>query len=268
MNDTRFTDRGATLLWTVQHLPALQQLAIVHDTSDLGYDQLPRVSGDDNGLPWCEDLASLRSASLTQLIVSMLGGPPDGNTLRLSGLPELRSLNLAGEPDIPLSIRVDAASFRETPRLQSLQIQCDEALQLQPGSLAQLTGLTSLRLSRCDLQSMPADLASVGVSLRDLDLQGNDFQIDAAAVASILQCSQLSKLQLERAGIDDWADELDADPENDVWQAVQAQIDRKGYVPSRFSARSVKHLMNLPLTFYKLHRRELRVFVTHERDDV
>ncbi len=103
---TCFEDRGAALMRTVQRLPALTELAVL-DGDDPEYEQ--DLSHDDDGMPWCSDLAELRSRSLTRLTVTMFGGPAEGNTLRLLGLPELRALSVYGLPGAPLHMRIDAA---------------------------------------------------------------------------------------------------------------------------------------------------------------
>ena len=257
---TRFKDRGAALLWTVQQLPTLQHLDIVHDS--FGTVGRRVLDGNGSGLPWCSDLSGLQSRSLTQLHVDMLGGPPEGNTLRLDGLPELRSLSLAGSADAPLNARIDNASFQGTPQLRSLRVIWDQKLQLQSGSLAHLTALTSLTLAGCGLRSLPADVASLSASLCELDLGRNDIQIDAAAMTSLLLCSRLSQLDLLREDIRRWEFELDSD----TWQDVYKHVETEGYFPARFSSLSLKHLMQLPLAFYKLHHRELDVWVTNAID--
>ena len=139
----RFNDRGTTLIRTIQRLPALVDLVISYD--DWRDGELA-VARDDDGLPRCQDLAELRSPSLTRLSVSLLGGPAESNTLRLSGLPQLRKCELYGQPNSPLAMDIDAASFQGAPQLQSLGVYNDPELELQDDSLRQLTSLTSLVL--------------------------------------------------------------------------------------------------------------------------
>ncbi len=99
-----FTDHGATLLRTIQHLPALTDL----DVSYLALqEELREPLSSTNGLPACKELADMHSRSLTRLDVSMLGGPSNGNTLRLIGLPELQSCRLSGEPHVRRATRAD-----------------------------------------------------------------------------------------------------------------------------------------------------------------
>ena len=93
MGRVRFEDRGAALIRTVRRLPALVDLSIYY--YDWRGDELA-VIRDNAGLPRCEELAELRSQSLTKLHVSMLGGPGNSSPLRLSGLPELRTCQLCG----------------------------------------------------------------------------------------------------------------------------------------------------------------------------
>ena len=184
MRRTRFEDRGAALISTVQLLPALTNLDILdYDDPEFERDLSRR---DDNGMPWCSELAKLRSRSLTQLTVNMLGGPPEGNTLRLVGLPELRALELRGVPEIQLNMRIDPSSFAEVPLRQSLHIIRDSALHLEPGSLSQLTALTSLQLARCGLTSVPTDVTSLSATLCELDLSSNSISVDGSVIASIL----------------------------------------------------------------------------------
>ena len=245
-----FDDGGAALLRTIEHLPALTDLHVYYD--GMIYHLLDRITAT-NRLPCCEDLAELRSRSLTQLRVRMLGGPMEGNTLRLSGLPELRSCAIIGEAQLPLHMRIDDASFRGAPQLQSLHLHFDAAFQLQQGALAPLTNLTSLTLMGCGLRSVPADVASLGATLCELDLSHNDrLQIDGAAVASILCCSRLRMLNLHKPDIDEWQYELD-----DVWQRVEEHIAKEGYTPSQFSMASMMHLLRLQPAFRAQHGRDL-----------
>ena len=204
-----FKDRGITLIWTIQQLPALTVLDIRSILDDL-----PRSCIDGNGdeLPWCSDLAALQSRSLTRLHVDMLGGPSEGSMLRLTGLPELRSLSLAAYRVKPLNAWIDSASFQGNPHLNSLHILWDAELQLQPGSLAHLSALTSLKLVGCGLWEMPAYIALLGANLCELDLSSNSIHIDAAAVASLPPCSSsVRKLVLDKVDNDHWKVELDPD---------------------------------------------------------
>jgi len=107
--DVLFKDRAATLLWTVQRLPALKELDILH----WAWNGLREPVSDTNGLPRCQELAQLHSGSLTRLSVCMLDGPAEGNVLRLDGLPELQHCELIAlnESQTPLNIIVTAASF-------------------------------------------------------------------------------------------------------------------------------------------------------------
>ena len=247
-----FDDGAVALLWTIEDLPALTDLHVCWD--GMIYHLLDRISAT-NRLPCCGDLAELHSRSLTQLRVRMLGGPTEDNTLRLSGLPELRSCAIVGEADLPLSIRVDDASFQGAPQLQSLHLHFDARFQLQQGALAQLTVLTSLTLMGCGLRSVPADVASLGATLCELDLSYNDrLQIDGAAVESILCCSRLTTLNLHKSDIAEWQNELD-----DVWERVEEHIAQEGYTPAQFSMASIMHLLQLQPAFRSRHGRDLDV---------
>ena len=240
-----FVDRGAALLSTVALLPALAEL----DISD--YDETEgsrRLSSEDNGMPWCSELAELRSRSLKRLAVHMLGDPAEGNTLRLVGLPELRALELCGEPDAPLKIRIDPLSFAGAPQLHSLHVHTDEALQLEPGSLPQLTALTSLRLTRCGLRSVPADVTPLFATLRELDLSSNGISVDASFVASVLEYGRLSRLAFRSGRV----------------YCVDDQLARQGFCPVQMNLKSLQRLVQLPVTFYKRHGRELHVCVTDD----
>ena len=115
-NIVLYDDRCAMLLRTIKHLPALARLD-VHFDGDLG--DMRHDPDECHGLPRCKELAKLHSRSLTQLRVCMLGGPEDRNTLRVAGLPELRSCALVGDAQLPeLNLRLDAASFQGAPKLQ------------------------------------------------------------------------------------------------------------------------------------------------------
>ena len=227
MRNVLFDDRGATLLSTVQLLPALTELDIYGTDGEA---VLIDPVSDDNGLPRCRELAELHSRSLTWLRVCMIDGPADGNVLRLKELPQLRSVELNGHLEYPpIHMRIDAASFEGTPKLQNLHLQDDRGLVLQDGSLQQLTALTALRLLRCNLHSIPADLASVGMTLRVLDMSLNrQLRVSHSAAASILQCSRLEKLGM--------------------------------HGPTHLDIDTVEHLLMLPLSFQKQHRRDLDIF--------
>ena len=238
-----FEDRCAALISASQQLPELPELSISYEGHV--YD-LPADVSDRNGLPRCKELAELRSRSLTSLSVSMLDGPAQGNALRLSGLPALRTFRIFAEASRPLGLRVDAASFREVPQMQALSI-CDvELLHLQQGSLTQLTALTSLTLKGCGLRRMPVDVASFGATLCSLDLSFNDrMQIDECAMASIVQCSRLNVLDVYKSNISmGWQDKL-----FEVWPWINDHLDREGYCPSQWSEKSVRHLVRLPTAF-------------------
>ena len=250
MCDKLFQDHGRILLWTVQQLPALSDVVIDY-VGDLANLEAP-VS-DRHGLPRCAELAALHSRSLTGLKVCMLGGPEEGNVLRLSGLPQLQSCDLAGHPKLPLNMRIDATSFQGCPRLESLRVSSDEAFHLQHDSLAQLTALTSLTLVSCGLRKVP-DVASVSATLQKLILSKNDcMQLDSDAMAGILQCSQLRTLDLCKHDIRErWQDKV-----GDVWPAVAAHTNQEGYTPSQWSSESVMNIAHLPAAFYRRHKRFL-----------
>ena len=223
-----FDDRGAALLSTVQLLPALTDFAVYADPTavllDSGIHDLPR----------CQELAELHSRSLTLLRLAMLDGPADGNVLRLNGLPQLRSFALEGDHQYPpINLRIAAASFRGSPQLQSLQLLDVKELALQDGTLRQLTALTALRVTHCNLRSVPADLASVGKTLCVLDMSMNfGLQLSDSEVATILQCSRLERLGMSRQG------EMDTE--------------------------TVGHLLKLLSAFRKQHGRDLDIFVDED----
>ncbi len=94
-----FDDFGISLLQAVGRLPALTDLVIDHDGAvqekrTEATQEDPDADLSNNGLPHCDVLEDLRSDSLTRLSMAMLGGWPEGNTLRLVGLPELRACQL------------------------------------------------------------------------------------------------------------------------------------------------------------------------------
>jgi len=245
-----FEDRGATLIWAVQQLPALACLDIHHDST--AQDVLAPIS-DHNGLPHCQQLAALHSNSLTQLRVCMLGVPPSGNTLRLVELPKLQSLVLVGESDMPLKMQIDLASFQGAPMLRELWLAYDEGLELQPGSLKQLSALTAMTITGCGLRTVPEDVALLSATLRRLDLSSNDrLQLDDRGLASILCCSHLDCLKLYKSDLEYWRYDL-----QDVWHRVQEQISSEGYTPVQFSSESLRNLMKLPYAFHRRHGREL-----------
>ena len=150
-----------------------------------------------HGLPHCKQLARLHSQSLIELRVRMLDGPAFGNALQLGSLPELRACIPVGEGKWPLNLRINPTSLEGAPQLQSLHLYDDEGLQMQQRSLVQLTVLTDLALVECGLRSVPSDVASLSATLHVLDLGGSGrLQVDGAAVASILACSELRTLGL------------------------------------------------------------------------
>ena len=253
VHNVLFEDRGATLLWIVQKLPSLQDLSITYEEEA---SELRAPVSDSNGLPWCKDLAKLRSSSLTDLKVCMLGGPIEGNTLRLSGVPALRSCTLIDqEPSMPHNMRIDAESFRGLSQLQTLYIDGDEGLQLQAGSLGQLSTLTSLSLVQCGLRTVPADVASLSATLRELDLGYNlRMQIDSAAVALVAQCSSLRVIGLSRPDITKWEDDL-----GPAWQHLEQHMERDGVIPAQFDVSELTQLLHMPHAFRRRHGRDLHV---------
>ena len=139
-------------------------------------------------------------------------------------------------------------ALQGAPQLHSLDVWWDRALHLQQGSFQQLTALTSLKLVRCGLQSVPADIIALSATLCEVDLTINDrLQIDGAAVARIVACSRLRTLDVSKWEITaQWAEEYK---------------EQDGYVPAAFSTMTVSYLIKLPLAFHKRHRRALNVSV-------
>ena len=223
------------MLWAVRQLPALTDFDI-HSLKDDARNEEPL--SEDYGLPRCQELAELRSSSLTRLRVCMLDGPVEGNTLRLAGLPELRSCDIFGEAWSSLDMRIDDMSFRSVPQLQALQLRNIDGVQLQPKNLAQLTALTALRLIDCGLRGVPADVRLLSGTLSVLDVSDNvDLQVDSAAVASVLACSRLR-----------------------TFGCYKPLTDQ--YMPD-----TLMHLVRLPTAFFKRHGRHLDVFVDRKRHE-
>ena len=188
----------------------------------------------------------------------MFGGPAEGNTLRLEGLPELRTLTLNGIIGVPANMIVNAASFRGAPKLQALRLRSDAGLEMQAGSLQQLTALTALTLEDCGLRSVPADLASLSATLCVLDLSNNDhLQVEAATVDSICGCSQLRTLALYKRDISEWQDDL----AHSAWREIRRHTGETGYIPAQFSSESLAQLVRLPSAFRKQHGRDLDVIL-------
>ncbi len=261
LEDVLFEDRGATLLWTVQRLPALTDLDIRFEGS---VPKLQRPVSDDNGLPRCGELAELHSRSLTRLSVSTLSGARDvRQTLHLVGLPELRFFQLQGAKPMPAAARIEVASFRGTPKLQELHLQDIRApLPLEVGSLDQLTALTALSLKGCGLRRVPDSVWALSSTLCVLDLSNNGrLQIDAAAVANIVECSKLRTLGLYKPSIHDWSSKLDGA----VWEGISHHMVQEGYAPAQFSPASLTQLMRLPSAFRERHNRDLNV-LTDQHD--
>ena len=250
--DVLFEDRGAALFRTAQMLPALRILSITYEGQ---VDNLRAPITDSHGLPECKELATLRSCSLSELTIWMLGGPPDGNTLQLSGLPQLQSLTLrGGDPSMPLNLHIDAMSFHAVPQLRRLRVENDSGLQLQHGSFNRLSALKKLGLKGCGLTSLPDDIASISATLRGLDLSYNCIQISGADVAMMLQCSNLQALDLHRPDISKWEGSL-----GPAWHPVEQHVAREGYIPVQLSADSVEQLIHLPDAFRVRHGRPLHV---------
>jgi len=259
----RFEDRGATLIRMVRQLPQLKSLSILYQCWMFGQER--RVD-DNDGLPRCKELAELRSHSLTRLSMSMLAGSAEGSTLRLNGLPELRTCELFGDngpPNMQLAMRIDAASFQGAPQLQSFSVCCDEALQLQDSSLRQLTSLTSLTLRGCGLQSVPAEAVALSNTLSLLNLSNNSrLQIDGAALATILQFGRLRSLSLYKSVFNTWDEKLLEDGAwRSAWGRVERHMEEEGYTPSQFSLDSWRVLMQLPSAYSKRHGRELDLWL-------
>ena len=255
--DGLFDDCGATVLWTIQRLPALLEL----DVSFRGYpDSVIAPISDEHGMPHCKQLAALHSRSLTRLDVKMISGPDDGNALRLIGLPELRSCTLNNSGGLPAHICIDSTSFHGVRKLQALRVRFDEALQLQAGCLQQLTALTALSLNGCGLRTVPDSIAALSATLCVLDLSENDdLQIDAAGAERLLQCGQLQALGMYKEDMSIWIESiLMTDGRRDFRQL----IDQRGYVPAQFSPESVAQLVRLPSASRTRHGRSLDVHLT------
>ncbi len=256
-------DHSVTLVSTVSRLP-LRDLTIRYLDPQTGGD----CAADGQGLPRCRELADLHSRSLTRLRVDVLSDPADGNTLRLVGLPELRSCHLRCGSGLgaghPVTLSVDAASFRGAPQLQSLRLKHQPALQLQDGSLEQLTRLTSLTIEWCTLRSVPPGVAALGATLRLLDLNRNGpLQLDEAGVAAILHCSRLTTLSLNKPGIEKWQLKFG----RTAWQPIAQHMEQEGYTPAQYSVESIWHLMRLPAAFRERHGRDLTVCVLEEEHE-
>ena len=152
------------------------------------------------------------------------------------------------------NMRIDAKSFLGLSQLQTLYLDGDEGLQLQEGSLEQLSGLTSLAMVQCGLRSMPPGIASLGV-LRELDLGYNPrMPIDRAAVASVVQCRSLRVLGLSRPDIAKWEGSL-----GPAWQRVAQHMAREGITPAQFDESDLTHLLHLPCAFRARHGWDLHV---------
>ncbi len=253
-----FEDRAVTLLSVVERLPALKDFGIGFQGSAK---QLRDPISDNNGLPRCSELAEMHSRSVTRLAMVMLGGPAEGNTLRLVGLPELRFCQITNEPGLPMNLRVDAESFTGAPKLQTLKLWFDDGFDLQHGSLRQLTALTSLTLADCGLRSVPADVAALGATLCILDLGRNDqLQLDTADADIILACSRLRVLGLYKPDISDWKSKVD----EEVWESIEEHMQHEGYTPAQFSVQSLTQLLHVSNAFWAQHGRPLQVVFTEE----
>ncbi len=236
-------------------MPALIDLDVSYegDTNDMGYGS--RDPSSPNGLPRCQELAALRSRSLTRLRVCMLDGPED-NLLRLSGLPALRSLELARRPDWPLNMRIDAASFEGTPQLRSLCVRDDEALHVQECALRQLTALTSQSLVGCGLQLVPLGAALLADTLVELDLSNNEpMELTDNGVVCIVHCSRLRVLNLHKPDkFVKWADKFGSN-----WPWVQGYMAEEGYHPPTWKSKSIERLVQLPSAFRARHGRDFDI---------
>lgn len=246
LNNVLLEDRGETLLWTIQQLPALTVFHLRHFGS---IRDLVAPIGNEFGLPRCKELATMHSCSLESLELAMLDERAAGSALRLGDLPELRSCVLTGHPEMPvLKLCIDAASFSGAPELEELHLQYDRSLKLQPGSLNQLTGLTKLALLECGLQTVPSVVTALCSTLFVLDLSGNDsLQLDDAGVKIIVACSQLRTLSMCKHEVREWEDCF----------GLKRKRQERGYGPSPWSLRSVLHLTQLPSAFCKRYGQSL-----------
>ena len=263
VNHEHGEDHSVMLVSAVPRLP-LRDLTIRYLDSQRGDDP----ATDGQGLLRCSELADLHIRSLTRLRVDVLADPDSGNTLRLAGLPELRSCHvrngLGSGRGPPVNLCVDAVSFRGAPQLQSLRFKFDSGLQLQDGCLEQLTRLTSLTIACCGLRSIPAGVAALGATLRVLDLHSNGrLQLDEAGVGAVLQCSRLTMLSLNKPGIKQWQSKLG----QSAWQSIAQQMEEEGYIPAQYSMESMWQLMRLPSAFREWHGRDLMVCLLDEEHE-
>ena len=251
VRDTLLAARAAPLFRTIQRLPVLLDLDVNYEGRFRG---LYTAASAGDGLPRCEELAELHSRTLTRLRVSMLDGQEDGDLLRLSALPELRSCELLGSEHLGGHIVIDAATFCGAPQLKNLCTDTLWELDLQDGSLAHLGALTSLALINCGLLKVPADVAPLRHTLCELDLSDNEhLQIDDAAMACIVQCSRLSMLSICKPDIYAWAGYF-----YENWESVVRHMHGLHYAPSLWSSESVRYLVQLPSAFRTQHGRDLR----------
>ena len=124
------------------------------------------------------------------------------------------------------------------------------------GSLAQLTALTSLALTGCGLQSVPADLSYLCAMLRDLDLSSNKpLQLNDVAVASIVQCSRLAVLGLHKPDVQV---NLRHKFCESLWQTISDRVTEI-YRLEQWNAETVRQLVQLPAAFRARHGRHLSV---------
>ena len=160
-----------------------------------------------------------------------------------------------------MNLRVDAESFAGVPKLQNLKICFDDALRLQPGSLRQLTALTSLTLAFCGLLSVPADVPQLGATLRVLDIGRNDqLQLDAPHAAIILFCGRLRVLGLYKPDIADWKSKVD----EEAWESIEEHMENEGYTPAQFSVQSMVQLLLISNEFWGRHGHALQVVLTED----
>ena len=182
-------DRGAAMLQAVARLTALTML-------EVGYFEDEEITPANIKLPWCLELAELRTTSLRNLSVAISGGT--GDVLRLSGVPNLLTCHLLADNRSDAEFRVDSSSLAGCTKLVELTLHELRKLSLQPGCFAALPALSSLTLADCDLLAIPSAIAPL-TTLRTLNLSENaKFCIDEAGIELLRGMKRLEHLDLAK----------------------------------------------------------------------
>ena len=191
VNGSGLDDHGATLIRIASRLPDLYQLDVNNEA-----EQNADPSPGETKLLRCQELAELRSTTLTSLSIAIASGT--GDVLRLSGAPNLEKCHLLAYQRSSAEFQVDPTTFAGCSWLEELTLHHVRNLSLQTGCFRALPALSSLTLTDCSLQAVPLALAPL-TALSVLNLSFNEqLSIDDLGLHTLRTMKKLRLLDLAK----------------------------------------------------------------------